>query len=202
LVEPLSELVPPDDSGTDAITRFHYQAHVAFTFCLRCYFEEGVVAVTMEHFEDVLVEGTDDLRFVQIKTRNADQGPWKLRHLLDEGGALRSLLRTHRALGGFNDGRRIVYDIRLEGALARDDPIQRLTPSGEGPDDAMCQTCVDRLGCDTDEATDLLGRAVVHAPEPSRELIEDHNLSDLRRAAGHLSANELKQICGSGSHGQ
>lgn len=40
----------------------------------------------------------------------------------------------------------------------------------------------------------MLGRVIVHASEPPRDLIEDRNLSDLRRAAGHLSANELKAI--------
>lgn len=100
VIESFSRISPPDDSGTDAMTRFRYQAHVTFRFCLACYFEQGVIAVTPEHFEDVLVEATNELRFVQIKTRNPDRGPWKFRHLMDDGGALRSLLRTHRALAG------------------------------------------------------------------------------------------------------
>ncbi|MDQ6878390.1 MAG: DUF4297 domain-containing protein [Candidatus Dormibacteraeota bacterium] len=194
MIESFSGISPPDDSGTDAMTRFRYQAHVTFRFCLACYFEQGVLAVTPEHFEDVLVEATTELRFVQIKTRNADRGPWKFRHLMDDGGALRSLLRTHRALAGFSDGRAIVYDIRLEGALERSDPIHRLARSEDQPDDSMCQTCATRLGCDLAEAGALLGRVIVHAYEPPRDLIEDRNLRDLGRAAGHLSANELKAI--------
>ena len=194
-VDLLSEMQPPDDSGSDAFTRFRYQAHVAFRFCLRCYFGQGVIAVIPEHFEDVLVESGDQLRFVQIKTRNLDRGPWRFRHLLDVGGALRSLLRTHRALGEFNDGRRIMYDIRLEGALARDDgDIQRFTSGGAGAQDALCRTCAGRLGCGEAEAEALLGRVIVHGGEPPREFIEDRNLSDLRSAAGHLPANELKAI--------
>ena len=51
-----TDLTPPDDSGTDAFTRFRYQAHVAFRFCLRCYFDQGVTAVVAEHFEDVSTE--------------------------------------------------------------------------------------------------------------------------------------------------
>jgi hypothetical protein len=194
VVQSLLDVTPPDDSGTDAFTRFRYQAHVAFRFCLRCYFGEGVTAVVAEHFEDVLVETGDELRFVQIKTRNPDRGPWKFRHLMDAGGALRSLLRTHRALSDFDDGRRVVYDIRLEGALERGDQINRLVPGGAGADDGMCETCARTLEYDESEATAVLARVVVHAGEPPREFIEDRNLSDLRRAAGHLSANELKEI--------
>jgi hypothetical protein len=190
----LSDIVPPDDSGTDALTRFRYQAHVAFRFCLGCYFQNGVVAVVPEHFEDVLVDGADELRFVQIKTRDAERGPWRLRDLVGEGGALRSLLRTHRAIAGFDDGRRIVYDVRLEGALKRGDDIQRLKPFGTGAEESTCRTCAASLGCEDAEASGLLSRVVVHGNEPPRDLIEDRNLSDLRKAAGHLSANELKGV--------
>jgi hypothetical protein len=189
-----TDVTPPDDSGTDAFTRFRYQAHVAFRFCLRCYFDQGVTAVVAEHFEDVLVESDDELRFVQVKTRNPDRGPWKFRHLMDGSGALRSLLRTHRALHGFDDGRKIVYDVRLEGSLERGDEIHSLVPGSTGADEEMCKTCARRLECDEDEARALLARVVVHPGEPPRELIEDRNLGDLRRAAGHLSANELKEI--------
>src|SRR6266536_5660975 len=111
---------PPDDSGSDAFQRFGYQAHVAFPFCLRCYFaedvDEGVIAIYCEHWEDLLVEYADKLRFVQIKTRDASRGPWKYRYLLDDGGALRSMIRTQRALAGLSEERVVEYDVRLEGA--------------------------------------------------------------------------------------
>ncbi len=194
MAELISGAMPPDDSGTDTFNRFRYQAHIAFRFCLNCYFEQGVLAITAEHFEDLLVESEHELRFVQIKTRNTERGPWKFRHLMDDGGALRSLLRTHRALRGLDDGRRLVYDIRLEGALERSDSIRRLAYGAHGADEAMSKACATRLVCDEAEAEDLLSRVVIHAPEPPREFIEDRNLSDLRRAAGHLSANELKSI--------
>jgi hypothetical protein len=190
----ISEMQPPDDSGSDAFTRFRYQAHVAFRFCLNCFFQQGVIAVLPEHFEDLLVESEGELRFVQIKTRNVDRGPWKYRYLMDESGAFRSLLRTHRSIGDFGDGRRIVYDIRLEGALERGDDIHRLAPGNAGASEDMRKVCALRLKCTESEAAALLTRIVVHALEPPREFIEDRNLSDLRRVAGHLPANELKAI--------
>jgi hypothetical protein len=77
----------PDDSGTDAFQRYAYQAHVAFWFCLNCYFAGSPIAVYCEHWEDLLIEYVDVLRFTQIKTRDAGRGPWRYTHLLDDGGA-------------------------------------------------------------------------------------------------------------------
>jgi hypothetical protein len=188
-------LTPADDSGTDAYRRFGYQAHVAFPFCLDCYFDQNVLAVYAEHFEDVLVEYADRLRFTQIKTRNPDRGPWRYRDLLVGGGALRGLLRTHRSLNGFDDGRRIEFDIRLEGALdRRDTNIQRLTTDGSGPTEEMRRLCADQLGIDEAEAQALLERVTVYPNQPPRSLIEARNRESLRVLAGHLSANELKEV--------
>lgn len=186
---------PPDDSGTDAFKRFGYQAHIAFLFCLACYFERDVVAVYCEHWEDLLIEYSDRLRFVQIKTRDAGRGPWKYRHLLDNGGALRSLLRTHRALETLHEAREIEYEIRLEGAVdSADEDISQLAVGGGGATDEMCKRCAERLEIDSAEAKALLARVAVQANQPSRTLIEARNRDLLRASAGHLSANELKEI--------
>src|SRR5207244_2126852 len=104
------------------------------------------------HWEDLLVEYANKLRFVQIKTRDASRGPWKYRHLLDDGGAVRGLLRTHRALAELSEKRAIEYDIRLEGAVDSSDGIRRMLVDGDGADDGMCGQCAQRLGIDHDEA--------------------------------------------------
>jgi hypothetical protein len=197
---PVTTTPPPDDSGSDAFARFGYQAHVAFPFCLRCYFAddlddaEAVAAIYCEHWEDLLVEYDDRLRFVPIKTRDASRGPWKFRHLLDDGGALRSLLRTHRALAELSEERAIDYDIRLEGAVDSGDAIRRLLVGGGGADDGMCDQCADRLGIDRAEAETLLARVTVRPNQAPRGLIEAQNRELLRTVAGDLSANELKDI--------
>jgi hypothetical protein len=189
---------PPDDSGSDAFQRFGYQAHVAFPFCLRCYFaddvDEAVIAIYCEHWEDLLVEYTAKLRFVQIKTRDASRGPWRYRYLLDDGGALRSLVRTHRALAELSEERVIEYDIRLEGAVDSGDDIRRLLVGGDGADDGMCGRCADRLGIDHAEAEALLARVTVWPNQAPRGLVEAQNRELLRAVAGRLSANELKDI--------
>lgn len=191
----LSTLVPPDDSGSDAYQRFGYQAHVAFPFCLSCYFERDVLELYAEHFEDLLVVYADRLRFVQIKTRNADLGPWRYRDLLSDGGALRSLLRTHRALSSLDSSPKIEYDIRLEGALDRRDlDVRRICVSGGGPSAEMCRSCAATLKIDEVEAQALLQRVTIHPNQPPRSLIEARNREALRVLAGHLPANELKEI--------
>src|SRR4051794_33739899 len=131
---------PPDDSGSDAFQRYAYQAHVAFPFCLSCYFVGDVVAIYCEHWEDLLVEYVDRLRFTQIKTRDGGRGPWRYSHLLEQSGALRSLLRTHQALGTIVVDRPIEYDVRLEGAVdSGDGEIKRLLVGGDGATEEMVE---------------------------------------------------------------
>lgn len=186
--------MPPDDSGSDAFRRYTYQAHVVFPLTLRLYFEGDIVAIYCEHWEDVLIEFADRLRFVQIKTRDAGRGPWRYRHLMDEGGALRSLLRTHRALEALGESRPVEYEVCLEGAVESGDEINRLLISGDGPDDAMCETCARRLEINLDEARALLARVRVTPNYPPRTLINARNRDLLRLQAGYLSADELNAI--------
>lgn len=124
----------------------------------------------------------------------AGRGPWKYRYLLDEGGALRSLLRTHRALATLNKQRPIKYDIRLEGAVETGDDIRHLLVGGGGASDAMCQQCAHRLEIEPAEAEAILARVTVWPNQAPRTLIEAQNRDLLRAVAGQLSANELKGI--------
>lgn len=186
---------PPDDSGSDAFQRYAYQAHVAFPFCLSSYFVGDVVAIYCEHWEDLLVEYVDRLRFTQIKTRDGGRGPWRYTHLLDESGALRSLLRTHRALEDVTVDRPIEYDVRLEGAVdSGDDQIKRLLVGGDGANDEMCERCANRLEIEGNTARALLARVTVRPDQPSRTLIAGRNRDSLRLPGGHLTAGELSDI--------
>ena len=187
--------VPPDDSGSDAFQRYAYQAHVAFWFCLNCYFAGAPVAIYCEHWEDLLIEYPDRLRFTQIKTRDPARGPWRYTHLLDEGGALRSLARTHQALESFGDTRQIEYDIRLEGAAdGSDKEMARLFRDGGGATDGMSERCARRLEIDEATARALLARVTVRPGQPPRELIAARNRDLLGIRAGHLPAGEIAAI--------
>lgn len=189
------ETPPPDDSGSDAFQRYAYQAHVAFPFCLSCYFVGDVVSIYCEHWEDLLVEYVDRLRFTQIKTRDGGRGPWRYTHLLEENGALRSLLRTHLALEEITVDRPIEYDVRLEGAVdSGDREIRRLLVGGDGANDEMCERCATRLEINAATARALLDRVTVRPDQPSRTLIAGRNRDSLRLPGGHLTAGELGEI--------
>jgi hypothetical protein len=194
MTDPISTR-PPDDSGTDAYQRFTYQAHVAFGFCLGCYFRSDPQAIYCEHWEDLLVEYRSRLRFTQIKTRDAGRGPWRYSHLLDDGGALRSLARTHQALAALGDTRPVEYDIRLEGAVdTKDEEIKRLMLGGDGATDEMCERCARRLNLASQTARELLARVTVRPNQPARDLIAASNRDGLRLYAGHLTAGEISAL--------
>lgn len=190
-------LALPDDSGSDAFERFRYQAHVAFQFSLACWTEGAVTAIYCEHFEDLLIESDEELRFVAIKTRDLAYGPWRLVDLCGPSGAFRSLLRTYRALRGLEDARPIVLEARLEGVLKRGDPAQELrAPRAGDASPELVDKCSELLSCDAAEADDYLRHVRICDGEPAREVIQDRNLRFLRVVAGGMSADSLLQIYG------
>jgi hypothetical protein len=191
----LDEIPDPDDTGSTTFARYYYQAEVAFPLCLRCALVGGVLAVVCERFEDVLVEEEQRWRFLQIKTRDPGLGAWTFSDLLGAGGALRSLLRTHRSLGDFNDGREIRYEVHLEGAAKRGDLIERiLLPRGTGPTGEMVERCSQRMEILEPEATALLVRTRVRDQLPPRSLITDRNIRNLQRYARHLASTVTESV--------
>ena len=101
--EKLLEVDPPDNTGSDVLRRYRYQAHIAFPFCLRCCTEQQITSVFVEHFEDVLVQFTDSWHMMQIKTKNPDRGPWKLKETLGKSGGIKGLARTYKVVKNHNE---------------------------------------------------------------------------------------------------
>ena len=174
MVDPIN-LTPPDDTGSDTFGRFCYQAYVAFRYCLACAFDEEVVSVIPEHFEDIAVEYPNRWVFLQIKTRNLERGPWRLADLLAaDGGALHSLYRTHRELAKTSIDYLVVAC--LEGAINPKDDINcLLTPEGR-EDNGLRQRICDRLKMPLNECDEFLARVRLRPGEPSRDLIVERNL--------------------------
>jgi hypothetical protein len=194
---PIEQVIPPDDSGRDAFERFRYQAQVAFPVCVNCAVGHDVLAVTCEHIEDVCIEETARVRFCQIKTRNSDYGLWRLADLCGASGALRSLVRTHRALVDLHEEREVVYEMWLEGALKREDLIRRLPPGGPGTNDEVARAVVKHMKPHTElrlkEARAVLARTRVLLVPP-REAVSALNVQILAKLAGGLPADELREI--------
>lgn len=128
---------PPDASGSDAFERFRYQAHLAASVCLATASGEDVQSVVCEHFEDIAIGDSSGWRHIQVKTRNAELGPWKSTDLLKKpGGALSSLFRTYYALSELGEDESCRLEIWLEGVVGRDDDAKVLT-GRPVPEDAM-----------------------------------------------------------------
>ncbi|MGA5275417.1 dsDNA nuclease domain-containing protein [Streptomyces cellulosae] len=93
----------PDDSGSVTVERFEYQVHATLRSMLQMLAGAGVLHVTCEHIEDIVVATTPpspsngDVHwdFQQIKTRESPD-PWGLSAVLD-AKPLASLWRTHKA---------------------------------------------------------------------------------------------------------
>lgn len=193
----IGEVIPPDDSGRDAFSRFRYQAHAVFPACLKCATASGPTAVICEHIEDVCIEEADRFVLRQIKTRNPDYGGWRLTDLCLSSGALRSIVRAHRAIKDVEDDRNAVYEIQLEGFLARGDLIRNLSRPEPAPDEEVAKAVVKAFK-DTDklalkEAREIASRLVVFTAN-QREVIVAANHRLLAALAGHLPANELSEI--------
>jgi len=191
----LGDIPDPDDTGSDTFARYRYQAEAAFPSCLRCALIGDVLSLIPERIEDLLVEERNLLRFVQIKTRNAGYGAFTYADLLGDTGALRSVLRTHTALGNFSDGREIAYEIWLERGAKRSNPIENLLrPHGTGADEEMIETCAKRLKIDLSVAAEMLGRVIVRPSLPPRELIRDSNIRNLQRYARHVTGDVAEKV--------
>jgi len=75
-------IVTPDDSGSDTLARFQYQAHVTFPYCLKLATGDGVTDVYAEHIEDIAVRESDAWRFLQVKSRKPSAGNGRSARLL------------------------------------------------------------------------------------------------------------------------
>lgn len=187
------EVPQPDESGADAFERFRYQAHVAFLFCLACWrSEDGIKAVYCEHFEDLLIEYADRLRFIAIKTRNPEYGPWRLQDLSRASGAFRSLLRTFNAVRDSGDPRPIILEARLEGAIRRGDPLEALKPPRPDPlPNELMEACTKPLGLEKAEVETFLAHVVVQDRAPARDVIRGGNLETFMRLYPRATAEQI-----------
>jgi hypothetical protein len=190
------DVVPdPDESGTDTFVRFRYQAHAAFLYCMDCALIGKVKSITPERFEDLLVEEALRWRLIQLKTRDAGYGLWLFGDLLGDSGALRSIVRTHKALVDFDDGREIAYEVHLEGAAKRGDDIEHLVaPHGAGATEQMVQRCAKRLKIEEDLARAVLERTIVRDQLPPREHIRDSNIRQLQRYAPEIVPSVTESV--------
>lgn len=184
--------IPPDDTGTDTLRRYRYQAQLAVPFCLDCASGGAVRSVIMEHYEDIVVEYEDHWRFIQVKTRDSKYGPWRLTLAMD---GLGSLFRAYGSTS-LSDAR---YSLYLEGAIAHDDDLNNLVPEKPPLDAGLVSRVAKSLkGKGFKEAHKtceaFLNLTSVQPNQPPREHITSHNVSLLAASNSNVSWDELKVI--------
>lgn len=80
-------LAPGEDSGSETLGRYRYQAEVAARDCLAMLTEDGIDFVVCEWHEDFVVAFTDGaVELVSVKHREENQGTWTLVKLCKTGG--------------------------------------------------------------------------------------------------------------------
>jgi hypothetical protein len=180
-------LPPPDDTGTDTLIRFRYQAQLALPFCLACARKEKVRSVIMEHFEDIVVEYDDYWHFIQVKTRNPDRGQWKLTDAID---GLKSLYRAFNATSHL----KAKYSLFLEGAVSAKDDLNVLTHPKNNISDGLVQKVYQRLDIEDSECRDFLEVITVHPNQPPRANVTSHNIHLMGQVSASTSIREIESL--------
>lgn len=186
----LLQLTPPDNTGSDVLQRYRYQAHIAFPFCLHCCTGKKIVSIFVEHFEDVLIQYADSWHMMQIKTRNPDRGPWKFSDVIGKSGGIRGLSRTYKVAKGFN----VSYGLYLEGAISKDDKLNKLVLPDKDISSEIVQEIVEKLDLTLEESKDFLENLIVFPNQPHRDSIAATNLQILGRVASQMSLGELEAV--------
>lgn len=178
---------PPDDTGTNTLTRFRYQAQLAVPFCLACARKEKVRSVIMEHFEDIVVEYDDYWHFIQVKTRNADLGQWTLTAAMD---GLKSLYRA------FSETSSLVakYSLFIEGAISAKDDLNALTHSKRSVSDELVQKVAKKLEIEDSDCNTFLEAVFVHPNQPPRAHVTSINIHLMGQVSASTSTCEIESL--------
>lgn len=178
---------PPDDTGTDTLKRFRYQAQLALPFCLACARQEKVLSVIMEHFEDIVLEYEDYWQFIQVKSRNSDQGDWNFSQTIE---ALKSLYRAFQSTSGISAR----YSLFLEGNLSPKNELKVLASSNPTVNSPLLKKVAEELEIDEPECKAFLELVIIHPGQTSRTNITAHNIRLIGQISSHTSAREIEAL--------
>jgi Cap4 dsDNA endonuclease len=184
--KPLNQ-IPPDDTGSDTLNRFRYQAQLALPFCLACARKESVRSVIMEHFEDIVVEYDDYWHFIQVKTRNADLGQWTLNAAMD---GLKSLHRAYTETSNL----KAKYSLFMEGAVSARDDLNALTHSKRDISDVLVHKIAEKLEIEYSECNIFLKAVTVHPNQVPRAHITAHNIHLMGSISASTSTCEIESL--------
>jgi len=180
-------LTPPDDTGTDTLKRFRYQAQLALPFCLACARKEKIRSIIMEHFEDIVIEYDDYWHFIQVKTRNAERGSWKLTDAID---GLKSLYRAFHETSHLE----AKYSLFIEGAISSRDELNALAPGKTDISDEIIQKISEKLDIEDSKCRVFLKAVTVHPNQPPRTHITSHNIHLMGQVSASTTICEIASL--------
>lgn len=183
----LLESIPPDNTGSETVDRFRYQAQLAISYCLECACGGKVKSVILEHFEDIVVEYEDEWFFAQVKTRDEGQPYWRVSTAVN---GLKSLYRSFEVTKHLS----AKYALLLEGGIAGNDSLAELAPGGEPPSEKLKDSIKKALGISDKDCAEFLSRTLVHAHQPPRATIDAYTKDLLGKSAEQVSQPELTAI--------
>lgn len=181
------DLIPPDDTGTDTLKRFRYQAQLALPFCLECARKKRVQSIIMEHFEDIVVEYDDHWHFIQVKTRNADLGNWTLNSALDGLTSLyRAFSKTYHL--------QAKYSLFIEGSISGKDDLKILTNPKSDISDDLVKKVSQKLKIQDSDCKAFLSVVTVHPNQTPRSNITSYNIHLMGQASASTSMREIESL--------
>jgi len=178
---------PSDDTGTDTLKRFRYQAQLALPFCLACARKEKIISVVMEHFEDIVLEYEDYWQFIQVKSRNSDQGDWNFSQTLE---ALKSLYRAFQSTSDISAR----YSLFLEGNLSSKNELKVLVNSKQTIGSSLLIKVAKEFKIDEPKCEEFLKVVTIHPGQTSRTNITAHNIQLIGQISSHTSAKEIEAL--------
>ncbi|WP_407836244.1 dsDNA nuclease domain-containing protein [Streptomyces sp. DSM 116496] len=104
-VHPVFRVAPQEDSGSDTLGNYRYQAEVAAQICVALLTQESVESVVCEWHEDFVVSyAGGSVELVSVKHRGKRRNPWNVADLCKDGG-LAHLFDRWRACDGLSNVR-------------------------------------------------------------------------------------------------
>ncbi|WP_380282461.1 dsDNA nuclease domain-containing protein [Kitasatospora purpeofusca] len=86
-VHPIFRMAPKEDSGSDTLRNYRYQAEVAARTCLAMLTEENIDYIVCEWHEDFVIAYVDgSVELVSVKHRTKRRNPWNVADICKDGG--------------------------------------------------------------------------------------------------------------------
>lgn len=184
---------PPDDTGSDTLNRYRYQAVIALQYCIKCATEDSAISVFVEYFEDIVVEYENEWHFIQVKSRDRSRSKWTLNSAIN---GIRSLYRAYCNARTNNNK----YILMVEGVIsARDDILTKLQPTNdsklsEEEKNDIKKKLEKEIDSEIVDIDNFVKNLVFRPSLPTRERIDDHVIRQLASKTNNVSHGEIEAI--------